>query len=76
MGGYARTMSDAQSDRSTIAATDCAEVTVLYPFMLFQIVRMLSYKSAMIVKRVRSPFGLGTSAIGSIFFIDGLYLFY
>lgn len=73
---YARTMSDAQSDRFIIAAADCAQVSVIDSFMNFQAVRMLSYKSAITVKRACWSFRLGTSAIGSIFFIDGFYLFY
>ncbi len=44
--------------------------------MIFQIVRMLSAISAITMKRAFSPFGLGISAIGTIFFIDGFYLFY
>lgn len=73
---YARIMADAESDRFILVAADCAQVSVIDSFMIFQAVRMLLYKSAITLKRACRSFGLGTSAIGSIFFIDGFYLFY
>lgn len=76
MEEYARIMSDAQSDRITIATADRAQATVFCSFMVFQVVIMLSAISAITVKRACWPLGLGISAIGSIFFIDGFYLFY